>query len=408
MSANAPVASERPTLADGPVGFNPRFPCLDGLRAIAACAVLVHHVSSATGTNTSVWPGWFFARMDAGVPIFFLPSGFLLYRPFVVAHFEDRARPAILPFFWRHALRILPAYWLVLTGAWLVLRTVHFSNPGDALWSYGLVQIYSKAHVLDGLVQAYSLCTEVAFYVFLPFFALALPRARHAARRAGRSRLTVELVAVAGLWCIGIGTHTWLLATHTSATPATLWLPAQLDLFALGMLLAIVSVWSAHRRDARRCSRSPVGTQRPAGSSPAPASRSRLWPWTCRAVLRRPHRSPGDVAAAVLRGHCVLPAAAGGLRTPGSRLRPAVPTDRGGRVARAGVLRDLPVAQGHLELVGGAGRSTGCRRPGSSRCSRSTFASTIVVAAASWYGLERPILLLKRWIPVTGRARVRT
>lgn len=224
------------------VGNRVHFPGLDGLRAMAALAVLVHHVSSATGTNTSHWTGAFFARMDAGVPVFFLLSGFLLYRPFVVAHLEDRPGPALGAFYWRRLLRIVPAYWLALTFAIVVLGTVDVGDAGDVLWLYGFAQIYSKAHVLDGLVQAWSLAVEVSFYLFLPLFAVAL-RSIPAVHR-----VRTQLLACAGLWVIGFGTHAALLATHDEATPATLWLPSQLDLFALGMGLAVVSAWAARRR----------------------------------------------------------------------------------------------------------------------------------------------------------------
>ena len=67
------------------------FPGLDGLRAIAAVMVIFTHVADATGSYSSTFLGAFFARMDAGVAVFFVLSGFLLYRPFVVAHFAGLA-----------------------------------------------------------------------------------------------------------------------------------------------------------------------------------------------------------------------------------------------------------------------------------------------------------------------------
>ena len=131
------------------------------------------------------------------------------------------------------------AYWLALTF-FIVVGTIPVPGWGHIGYLYGFGQIYSKAHVLDGLVQAWTLCVEVTFYLFLPLFALGLRRVAAGAR----NRLRVELAAVAVLWITGVTTHTVLLATHESSTPATLWLPAQLDLFALGMLLAVVSAWS--------------------------------------------------------------------------------------------------------------------------------------------------------------------
>ncbi len=55
---------------------------LDGVRAIAAFAVLVFHVAMEAGT--ALEPGFLGAllsRGEIGVPIFFTLSGLLLYRP---------------------------------------------------------------------------------------------------------------------------------------------------------------------------------------------------------------------------------------------------------------------------------------------------------------------------------------
>ena len=41
------------------------------------------------------------ARLNAGVAVFFVISGFLLYRPFVAARLEGRERPSAGRFWWR-------------------------------------------------------------------------------------------------------------------------------------------------------------------------------------------------------------------------------------------------------------------------------------------------------------------
>ena len=69
-----------------PMGW---FAGLDGLRAIAAFLIVLHHAGAASGlTFRSDLVGHLVARMDIGVSIFFVLSGFLLYRPFVTAQFE--------------------------------------------------------------------------------------------------------------------------------------------------------------------------------------------------------------------------------------------------------------------------------------------------------------------------------
>lgn len=238
-----------PADASNPVVANrAHFPGFDGLRAIAAVAVLFTHVGAAAGSYSSTYWGKFLAHMDAGVAIFFLLSGFLLYRPFVSAHLADRSAPRLGDFYWRRALRILPAYWLVLTVTILVFGTVDVHNAGDVFYLYGFAQIYSRAHLFTGIVQAWSLCVEISFYLFLPLFALAI---RALAIPVAR-RFRAELIAVCGLIVIGLGTHALLLWSHSQATPSTLWLPSQLDLFGLGMGLAVISVWVERRGAAPR------------------------------------------------------------------------------------------------------------------------------------------------------------
>src|SRR5258708_3347975 len=104
--------------ATAPAAAKGRLAGFDGLRALAALAIVVLHVTSATGAVQATGAGRYFARLDVGVTIFFVISGFLLYRPFVRSHL-DHARGAIAlgSFWWRRALRIFPAYWVALTAA---------------------------------------------------------------------------------------------------------------------------------------------------------------------------------------------------------------------------------------------------------------------------------------------------
>src|SRR5215467_1958004 len=97
-----------------------RLPAIDALRAIGASWVVMAHVSFITGFGTlASWRG-LTARGDVGVAIFFVLSGFLLFRPFAYASATGGRRPDVRRYLWRRAVRILPAYWL-LTAAVLVL-----------------------------------------------------------------------------------------------------------------------------------------------------------------------------------------------------------------------------------------------------------------------------------------------
>ena len=95
MSATAVSdAAGAPDTQSGGRAAPARFPCFDGLRAIAALAVVAYHVVTTYDltTLTLSW-GWIDRLGNFGVAVFFLISGFLLYRPFVLTHFEARPTP---------------------------------------------------------------------------------------------------------------------------------------------------------------------------------------------------------------------------------------------------------------------------------------------------------------------------
>ncbi|HZT67422.1 MAG TPA: acyltransferase [Acidimicrobiales bacterium] len=217
-----------------------RFPCFDGLRAFAALSVVGVHTAFSSGfTFRSGW-GIYTSRLEIGVSVFFLISGFLLYRPMAVAHLGGPATLRPGQFLVRRALRIVPAYWVALTVLGYGLHAVNMGGVRGALLHYGFLQIYSREHVLGGITQAWSLCTEVTFYLFLPLYALAIA----GRRRTGRAQVRAELVGVAVLLAVSVGFRAWLFLAHPPMTDQmAIWLPSYLDLFAAGMALAVLSAW---------------------------------------------------------------------------------------------------------------------------------------------------------------------
>ena len=108
-------ADESVPEALSPPPGNPRFPLFDGLRAIAATLIVLHHAVFASGySNTGALGRWTF-NFALGVPIFFAISGFLLYRPFVAGQMGGSGAPNTGRFYRRRVLRIVPAYWVALT-----------------------------------------------------------------------------------------------------------------------------------------------------------------------------------------------------------------------------------------------------------------------------------------------------
>ncbi len=228
-----------------PTTVDQHLPALDGCRAVAALAVLVNHVGVLSGFNgRSLDLGPFLARADVGVSVFFVLSGFLLYRPFVTRHLAGAPHRDVSSYARRRLLRIFPAYWVALVVVAFVLRAPPFQDPHSFVAHALLLQVYDGDQVVGGPIQqSWTLATELAFYAFLPCYAWLLARGR----RDGRSQLRLEIVGVAVLW---LGSNALKLAALASGMSAVrfgqvnTWLPFRLDEFALGMALAVaVAHW---------------------------------------------------------------------------------------------------------------------------------------------------------------------
>ena len=234
-----------------------RFPCFDGLRAIAAGAVLLLHVSLISGYTfrQAGGAGPYLARGEAGVYLFFVISGYLLYRPFVAARFDHAPGPGLRSYARRRALRILPAYWVALTVLVVIFDTRErndISSLGEVIAYYGFLQIYAESTLVGGLQQAWSLCTEMSFYVFLPLWAMALRATGRRTENLDRA-FKIELAGLACLYALGIVTR-WLVVRDFPPGGVAVdyrldWLPTNADLFALGMGLAVTREWALRKRE---------------------------------------------------------------------------------------------------------------------------------------------------------------
>lgn len=210
----------------------------DGLRAVAALAIVALHVTAATGAIAATGAGRYFARLDVGVTIFFVISAFLLYRPFVASHLGIRDTLPLRAFWWRRGLRIYPAYWVALTAAILCFRTTALHGFWDYARHYLLVQIYQPKYGLAGIVPAWTLAVELSFYAALPVYAWVLRAATR--RQAVARRVVTELAGALLLYAFGLAWHFGVVTTRSTDAVSARWLPAMSDWFALGILLAVV------------------------------------------------------------------------------------------------------------------------------------------------------------------------
>lgn len=214
---------------------------LDGIRACAALGVWLLHVGSNTGVMyREGMYSWMMARLGIAVPVFFLLSGLLLYRPWARAVIEGTPRPAPLRYLWRRVLRVMPAYWLVAglaLWAWSSLGWLDWVK-----WMLLLQSYFPGDPAPDGLYQMWTLPIEMAFYVVLPLLAWALHRW---ARRGGNPPVRL-LAGIAVLPVISVVT---VVATREfGQSQLALTLPYNLVFFACGMAMAALSVWIGHSR----------------------------------------------------------------------------------------------------------------------------------------------------------------
>jgi peptidoglycan/LPS O-acetylase OafA/YrhL len=214
------------------------------MRAIAVlCVVAVHAAVYGAAIDGSLG-GRLLSHLNVGVTIFFLISGFLLYRPFVAERTGGGAPPAVADYGKRRFLRIYPAYWVALTLL-TVLPGLTGVVSGGGLSQYALFWTLPVGDGRDcfdpgtgcGLAQTWSLVVEVSFYLVLPLYALAtarLARGRPTAVWLGWELAVLALLGAASALVQGTSLSS---VSWTGATVLSYWL-----WFALGMALALLSV----------------------------------------------------------------------------------------------------------------------------------------------------------------------
>jgi peptidoglycan/LPS O-acetylase OafA/YrhL len=233
-----PAGREVSPALEPPPG-NPRFPLVDGVRAVAVLTILLYHVGAASHASAGAGVGPLYSHLNVGVTIFFVVSGFLLYRPFIAGRRGYGPAIGTAGYLRRRLLRIVPAYWVALT-----LLAIWPGLPGvfthDWWKYYGFLQVYSPRTYLQGIGPTWSLATEMSFYLVLPLYAFALARLTRGAATGAWVRR--ELLC---LLLLSVGTGVFRAYGHAGHTllnlpPGTLL--GTFDWFAVGMALAVASV----------------------------------------------------------------------------------------------------------------------------------------------------------------------
>jgi peptidoglycan/LPS O-acetylase OafA/YrhL len=222
------------------LGVDPRFtgrerqPGLDLLRALAIIVVVIYH-AALFGFKLS-------GRVDRfgwiGVDLFFVLSSYLiggqLLAPLAGGNEINLGR-----FFARRALRIMPAYFVVLAFYFLLPSWREYPDMSQPLWKFMLSIQNIALRGGTAFSRAWSLAVEDQFYLALPFLLLFLCRRFRAA-------VIVPFLLVVG----GIALRAYLAAKNPSvdggvsfrAFQAWIYYPTwtRLDPLVFGVALAAI------------------------------------------------------------------------------------------------------------------------------------------------------------------------
>ena len=213
---------------------------LDSLRGLSTILIVVYHTSFVSGYTVAHADsiGAYIDRLNVGVAIFFVLSGFLIFRPFAHSLIHGSPLPKTRNYYLKRAARILPAYWLalfVLAG----LDALTIKNSSGFIRNIFLVHPFTEDNVFTGIAQAWTLSVELSFYLVAPVIAYIFYR---------QSRRQIGLVSVAtllkALSVLFLGAYAFRLSIHQTdfwfLKTAHIWLPSHMDTLALGMGLAVL------------------------------------------------------------------------------------------------------------------------------------------------------------------------
>jgi peptidoglycan/LPS O-acetylase OafA/YrhL len=236
-------------------------PGLTGLRAFAACWVMLFHLNALVGPRT-MFLDLGFTQFEVthlatigwvGVDIFFVLSGFLLTTHLLEARSAGPWPAVLRRYLVARIRRVIPAYWaqIAILFAVAVIATRALPEwtayiPLNALMIHNLVQAASQA-----INPVYwTLPIEFGFYLALPLFLrllVALERAPLA------RRLALLALVVACVFAI-TWTYRYIAFRMYSSSPvntivwATSQLPGSFDEFVLGSAAAAAMRWRSLER----------------------------------------------------------------------------------------------------------------------------------------------------------------
>ncbi len=213
-----------------------RISALDGLRGIAVALVLLYHISLSAPVGSMPSVSHLLYQARAGVWLFFVLSGYLIFGPFAKA-LTNRSSTDIRRYALKRATRIFPAYLVAL-----VILSIGFGYPATGgpdgwLRSLTLTQTFTSDAYNNrlGLGQAWSIAIEMNFYVFVPLFAGLVA---WLSRRSGRDPIKCAWWGIGAMVACG---YVWQITANGNVVRLYM-LPNYFPAFGAGMALALLAV----------------------------------------------------------------------------------------------------------------------------------------------------------------------
>ena len=228
---------------------------LDGLRAAAALSIVIFHALHKAGfqySQASQVFGSYFWFLATGVHLFFVLSGFLLFLPYARAILRDQPLPSARRFYRRRALRVLPAYLVVLAIlAWLpTSERIHPLSPGSVITHLLMIHDSFPPFNRDFEGPFWTLAIEAQFYLLLPLIAFMLAKFVAGSRSVARLLGGIGVLMLLALSVRGLDTLlTAGMAPTTRGGLPYYWVLATmgvqgkfLEVFMIGMIASVVYV----------------------------------------------------------------------------------------------------------------------------------------------------------------------
>ncbi|KRE43675.1 acyltransferase family protein [Knoellia sp. Soil729] len=166
---------------------------LDGLRGVAALAVVHYHYLLLSGLNAEPGAGLI------GVLVFFVLSGYLITR--LLWRADGRAGPAYRAFVERRVRRLTPALVGLVVASGVLVTVAGPGDVGDAVTGslVVLAQLTGFWHVLgtmpvEAWLPTWSLTVEWAFYLLWPLVVVAMQRRGLSTSAAMRGAIVLAAV----------------------------------------------------------------------------------------------------------------------------------------------------------------------------------------------------------------------